>query len=649
MKTSWSVCLAFVSRIARTLPQALILCSLCLSAPLHAQSNDTPELFPRDLQGEYRDRTTDKIEPSPDFDLPPVRDRNDEARIWVNKIEFIDLPEFPQQGIYAEQVMEMAEQHRRRSMKEDELLAGGFTTEELAELAALLTDMGVDMNARSMPDRVTRQQTSDLIGLLQRQKARRGMSLGDLNELATKVTQYYRRNGLFLARAIIPAQEVNAGVVKFQVLAGVQGAVNVNGATKYSEEKIRQPFEQQIGGLVNNRDVEEGLYLVNDYPGLSVYGSFSAGEQVGETILNIDVRQEQSWLLSVRADNHGSIFTGDDRLYAVADFYNPLGFGDALSLGFLQSYSPQESSLGQISYHFPVFDARTRVRLSADKNEFNIVDPDDNLLSLLDLEGTNSTYAININRQLQRSRARNLNIGMGITRKETTLDAAIAQFNQEEMVNGLEFSLAGDILGEESRILNAGDLLLQYGEFDSDVAEGRDAEFYKLALNTTSLLFLPVPYTDLSTRLILKSRLQYSESALPAFEQMVLGGAQGVRAFTVRDFSADTGGYVGAEWYWDLPDFLNPEFASGLRLNDMLQMALFVDGAYGSQNAIDADESDVWARVGGWGLLFKFSWMDRLSSQISFARPSFARVSNDELDQADKSVQIFADFTWFFQ
>ncbi|WP_142929966.1 ShlB/FhaC/HecB family hemolysin secretion/activation protein [Exilibacterium tricleocarpae] len=628
----------------------LLWCKLGVGAVpgVYAQSDDTPEVSPRDLQIEYRDRTSNSLEPSPNFDLPPVRDRDEEVRIWVNKIEFVDLPEFPEQNIFAEDVLALAEQYRRRQMKEDQLLAGGFTEQELAELAGLLTEMGADMSARSMPQQVTRQQTADLVGLLQQQRAKRGMSLADLNRLAAEITQYYRRNGLFLARAIIPAQDVDAGIIKFQVLAGVNSAVKVNGAKKYTEEKIREPFARQIGGLVNNRDVEEGLYLLNDYPGLSVYGSFSAGEGVGETVLNIDVRREQAWQLSLRADNHGSQFTGDDRVYAVADLYNPLGFGDALSVGFLKSFSPEESDLAQISYDFPIFDSRTRMRLWADRNEFSVVDPKDNLLRILNLEGTNTTFGVGVNRHLLRSRARNLNLGFGLTQKDSSLESAIEQFDQDEEVRGLEFSAAGDLLQEASRILNAGNLLLQYGEFTSDVEEGRDEEFYKLSLNTTSLFFLPVPFTEVSTRLILKSRLQYSESALPAFEQLVLGGPQGVRAFTVRDFSADSAAYLGAEWYWDLPDFIDPEFANGLRLNDVMQVALFADGAYGSQNAIAQGESDVWGRVGGWGVLFKFSWMDRLSSQLSFARPSFARVSNDRLDQADESVQVFADFTWFF-
>ena len=54
--------------------------------------------------------------------------------------------------------------------------------------------------------------------------------------------------------------------------------------------------------------------------------------------------------VAVRTDNHGSKFTGDQRLYVVADWYNPTGIGDSLTFGFLQSFSPEESQLGQLNY-----------------------------------------------------------------------------------------------------------------------------------------------------------------------------------------------------------------------------------------------------------------------------------------------------------
>src|SRR5690554_7134528 len=88
-------------------------------------------------------------------------------------------------------------------------------------------------------------------------------------------------------------------------------------------------------------------------------------------------------------------------------------------------------------------------------------------------------------------------------------------------------------------MLNTANFTVQYGSFKTPVKTGQDKDFIKGTLDTGSLFFIPIPFSDNYTRLITNTKIQYSDSALPSFEQFSLGGANAVRAFKVGGFSAD--------------------------------------------------------------------------------------------------------------
>ncbi|UTA46612.1 ShlB/FhaC/HecB family hemolysin secretion/activation protein [Simiduia sp. 21SJ11W-1] len=598
----------------------------------------------QDITKEFLLRTLDTATPKLDTEIPVQRLRDEGPRIAVKKFDFVRLEEFPDSGITREKIETMAEQLRVQYMKEDQVMAHGFTRDNLAEIAGYLAEIG----ARDMPDRVTPKNLQRLINIVKQQNAERGMSYGDLEEIAAELTGFYRQQGLFLAQVQIPAQDVVDGVVSLSVQEGRLGKVIAHDNSGYQQSQLQQPFDAHIGELVNHADVEEGMYLLNDLPGLNVTGYFTPGDNPGETALNLKVRNEQRWKFSMRADNHGSTFTGDQRAYALFDVLNPLGFGDALTLGALQSHNPGNSSLGQLRYSFPLFGPRTRFEISADYNQFKLTGDKGDVINALELEGVNNTYAASIDHKWHRSRDFNFSTGFSVTDKETNMDSLVETYRGGDHVRGAELGFYVDGLGSSVQMLNIANVKFQYGQHLNEVAEGRGDDFYKVALDTNSLFFVPLPFGNAQSRLVLKSRWQYADRLLPSFEQLSLGGAAGVRAFSVRDYSADAAGMVSAEWYFDMPDSLNPSLPGGMRLNDVFQWGLLADAGYGSSVNFEEDGSDSWARLAGAGLVMKLSWDEFFSAQISIAEPIEVESSNDSLGEY-KKTQVFMDFTFFFK
>ncbi|WP_444940194.1 ShlB/FhaC/HecB family hemolysin secretion/activation protein [Microbulbifer sp. ZKSA004] len=610
----------------------------------------TPTINEVDITKDFLQRTYEADDPNLNTEIPEVSQRNQGPRITVKEFKFHRLEEYPEFGISREAVEEMAEELRVKFMKEDKILASGYTVENLEELALLLDHMKAQFN----PGGLGPAELKKLVSVIEKQNKERGLSYGDLEEIAAELTSFYRRQGLFLAQVQIPAQDVENGVVTLTVQEGLLGQIVAEDNEAYKEEKLAEPFEAQRGELVNHESIEEGLYLLNDLPGLNVTGYFSAGDNPGETKLNLKVRESDSWRASLRADNHGSLYTGSERVYTTVDWLNPLGIGDALTLGYLKSNpgsnSYYGSDLGQFTYSFPLFGPRTRLQISADHNKFELANEEDDgdVINLLNISGVNKSYGISLDHKFRRSRGFNLTGSLGLTEKESDLESDLAlDFTNDHIYAG-EIGLYMDSLSNGFlSMLNILNATVQYGEHQNTVEAGRGENFTKLAINTSSLVFIPMPFMEDHSRLILKSRAQYSESNLPGFEQLSLGGANSVRAFSARDFSADMGAVLSAEWYVNFPEMINP-ILFNQRLNDILQVAFIADVGYGYVNNYENNLEDDWAKFSGAGMLFKMNWSDSFSSKVSVAWPIKSSSSLTNIAIGEDEPTVYADFSVFY-
>lgn len=617
-----------------------------------AFEQDVPTVSGQDVSREFEQRRREARDPNLDTDIPEVSQRTEGPRISVKEFRFHRLQEFPEYGITREKVEQLAEELRAKFMKEDQKVASGYTVEELEELALQLDGIGARYDSEELGPAELRR----LVNMVEKQNAERGLTFGDLEEIAAELTRFYRRQGLFLAQVLIPAQEVSDGVVTLTVQEGLLGQVAAENNKKYSLEQLAEPFEGHRGELVSHEVIEESLYLLNDLPSLNITGYFSAGENPGETKLNLRVRDEQSWSAVTRFDNHGSLFTGDQRMFTSVDWLNPLGIGDALTIGYLKSTNADNldsdfgSDLGQFRYSLPLFGPRTRLQFSADYNDFSLQDYEDkgNVINLLDITGVNESYALTVDHKFRRSRDFNLTGSFSLTDKESDLSAIIELPEPGDHVYGGELGFYMDSLSSgDISMMNILNAKIQYGEHQNEVDPERGEKFGKFAADTSSLLFIPMPFSDSRSRLIFKSRWQYSDKSLPAFEQFSLGGANGVRAFDVRDFSADRAALLSAEWYFDLPEALDARIF-GSSLNEIMQVALIADGAYGAVTNYEADVHDDWGTFSGAGLLFKFSWKEVFASQVSVAWPTMSKSSIEGTGDDPDDPAIYADFSFFF-
>lgn len=483
-----------------------------------------------------------------------------------------------------------------------------------------------------------------------------GFTIGQLEAVADRITNYYRARGLILATAIVPVQTVTDGVVELQVIEGQMGRILTEGNQMYSQETLARPFNHLLGEPVSQQDAESALLVLTDFPGLVAFGMFQPGRRVGETDLLLRVPNEERFNATVRTDNHGSDTTGLWRGRTSVDWNNVTGNADQLGLTLQHTAFPANSLFASLDYQI-VLDRYWRGNAYVRRNSFTVGGD----FEFLEVEGTSQQIGAAVERVWLRSRERNLSTRLELASRHAKTERQGSQSNEDRLTvltlgvdydsvdarrgglnyAGLEISQGfNNILWAMGDSDSADDLPL--GERPSrrgnsgDYAEGRFLKalgFYSRLQNVTA-----------NSSLLARTEFQYSPDLLVPMEQYAVGGADHVRGFQSSYALYDTGGLASLEYIVQAP-FMGDQQAFGdWRWRELLQVSAFYDHATGEKNDPTVGEVDDWFQLSSVGAGVRFGIPDQLTSRLQVAFPLI-----DESEQDDEpSPKVWFDFAWHF-
>lgn len=586
-----------------------------------------------------------------DMNIPAVRDRLPDPmagpRLAVAEFRIQGLVEFPDLGITREAIGELVEGIRFELMGEGELLQSGYTLDELGELSSLL----VDIEEETVDRHVSSLEVQQLVWLIRAQQGKRGVTIGQIEGVASKITQFYRERGFILAKAYIPKQQVRDGVVKLTVLLGTLGEVKVHGNDAYSVETITAVFKDQLNKPVTSSSIEESLFIINGFPGVSVDGYFEPGKQVGDTRLNINIRDESHYNINTRIDNHGSETSGLYRLFVGAQVNNIFGNADYLNLSVLQTVFPADTTYWQVNYESNLWNPRFRGGVDVSQNQF-LVDQS-SIASNIDITGKISVYAAHGSYIAQRSRKKNSSYKIRIEKIYSDLQIGdipdIGNSLDEELTN-ISISYELDILDDVNKRLHEMSITYDKGHFDFGFSSGQETNYHIFSLDYTLLSFVKVPFFDSSSRVIFRSYNQYSGTNLSSIARVSLTGPTKVRGFSPSYFTADDAAYLGADWIFNTPEFMNFSIA-GVNFTDNFRPFLFVDYAYGYQHLLELSvdaEDHATAQLADIGLGIQVSHRSGFNGSMSLAFPVLSELKIAGEDPDYDSVRLTFDFQYAF-
>ena len=554
------------------------------------------------------------------------------AKLPITEVRIEGVVPFPDKGITHEQIQAVIDKKlvEERATDTDE---NGFTRRDLLELGAKLREI------TDRPGNPDMEDLGEIVDLVYEQEAKRTwITIEQLDAIALAVTEYYRERGFILATAFIPEQEVEDGIVRLNVLEGRLGDIAVRNQEIFAPETLKAAFAGELGKPVTEEQIEGALRRINDLPGVRVRGSFSPGDNVGETKLALSVLDEQQWSSNILFDNHGSETTGELRLYATTEWNNILNKGHRLLLGVLRSEGPDSSLFGQMAYEVPVTrDRRGSMTFSVSTNEFSV----SRLANLPTIVGETDNFGVAFDYQLIRSRTRNLALHTGYTQKDVIFQVGqLTTLSTDERIEN--FTVAADFtqLWDERQLLLTGRLGFDQGHMINGEARGQSNDFTKTLLTANLLKRFSfdnwLTKNNSSINFVAKLNAQYTEYFLSSVEQFSLGGPTGVRAFGVSDVSVDSGAYAGFEVHFDLP----VDVMDALKLPfEPLRPYLFYDYAYGVSRGLEGAQ-DFDAHISGWGAGFRLNWPGMFTANVVFARPKSASARTSDTRGSVRRSQI---------
>lgn len=380
-------------------------------------------------------------------------------------------------------------------------------------------------------------------------------TFGQLRAAMNRVSEFYQQQGYPLVLLSLPPQKVPDGVVRVQVLESKVSQFIVENQSRLRENVV-QGYLQKIpqNQPLYQPNSERALLLMKDLAGTDYIGyRLAKGEQVGESILGVELQPAKLISGNLMTDNHGSKTTGEWRTRANVNFNSLFGRGERVALQAMSSF--KGLNYGRIGLELPLgYDG-----LSLSSNYAHTRYELGGAFRKLNAEGTADSVDLGLRYPLIRTNNKNLWLSVGGEHRKLKDEVEATQtVTHKRLVSG-NFSLNGNIDGASGSTQfgltnTVGRLAIQSA--DARELDARSAKtqggYYKLNLNVSRTQFLSDRWTAIASL-----NAQWANKNLDSAEQMSLGGADAISAYHSGDLSVDKGLTGQLELRYALNNFIS--------------------------------------------------------------------------------------------
>lgn len=382
----------------------------------------------------------------------------------------------------------------------------------------------------------------------------------DLKKAADMVTADLQAKGYVFARVSIKQdeKEENTAIVyialgKLSGLATGKPEVFVQApqGKRLKDEvakNIIKSAAKDIDG-VKLKEIERGLLLINDLPGITATGTFVRGQEIGSTALKINLVEKSLWRFSAGTDNSGSRYTGAQRLLGGIVLNDPSGYGDLAQLDLIATQGTQTAVA---SYRVPISYSGLTLNLSGNYLHYKVVTG----LEDADAHGNASNLNVGLSYPLLRSQTTNFYIGGQVSDKRLSDSLGDTRIN-DRRIRSFNLNWLGNLWASKrdgvayAGIVTLGDLNRDGVPSDAtqDQSTRQSQGRYVLLRHLAKWEHAFNP----SWSLVANHVFQLSNKNLDTSEKLYLGGPRGVRAYPVEEAGSDQGQILNLEARWRLP------------------------------------------------------------------------------------------------
>ncbi|MCL6754592.1 ShlB/FhaC/HecB family hemolysin secretion/activation protein [Nostoc sp. CCCryo 231-06] len=449
---------------------------------------------------------------------------------------------------------------------------------------------------------------------------KRPISLTQVYQARSKITDLYVQNGYITSGAYIPPQTIQSGVVKIQVVEGKLEDIQVTGTRRLNPNYVRSRLAIATSAPLNRQRLLEALQLLQLNPLIqNVTAELSAGSQTGASLLEVKISEAKTFSSPIVLDNGRSPSVGSFRRRLQLNEANLLGLGDGLSLGYTNT---DGSNSFDASYTLPLNPRNGTLSFDYGITSSNVIE---HPFNVLDIQSDSRYYELTFRQPIVQTPTQEFALGLTASRRES--EASYIDIER------LAFpSLGADKQGrtkvsalrffQEWTSRNSREVIALRSQFSLGID----------VLNPTINQNLPdsrffawqgqgqwVRLLAPETLLLLRLNTQLASRTLLPIEQIGLGGQDSIRGYRQDYLLTDNGTFVSAEV--QVPILRLPQIGS------TLQVVPFVDFGVGwNSSGRENPDPNTLAAV---GLGLRWSQGDRFTVRLDWGIPLVSVNSND--------------------
>lgn len=448
----------------------------------------------------------------------------------------------------------------------------------------------------------------------------RSVQPAELEQLRDELNEYCRLEGLPLAQAVIPAQEVTFGTLEIHMYVAKLDEVTVTKNESAVADSVIAGFARQMkpGETITDHRLDTVINNINDLPGVIARTVLRPGSRPGTTSADIEVLRRPTWNSYVFADNGGGYYSGRYRYGVNAEINNPGRQGDKFVVSGM--ISNKDTKNYGLRYETPVGYRGSRLGIAWSQSNYELHTND-----LYDSLGESKGISLYGLTPLARDRMNRLTAIYGYDHRSIedkirfkTWHIADADFHMPDITTDKKADVFHVGLSGSQYYPNEFlqyDLIYWYGDMNwKSQGLRQDSHYHKL---TGDLLKI---WYDGRWNYRVNLSGQMASASLDGSEQFFLGGMNGVRAYGNGDGYGDIGYLASGEVRWQTNE-------------PGLELAAFIDNGAVKEKGGDLD------RLSGWGLGLRYEVNNDWYARLDWARKIDAR--RDLVEPKDHSGRIW--------
>ncbi|MGB4068383.1 MAG: ShlB/FhaC/HecB family hemolysin secretion/activation protein [Nitrospira sp.] len=209
----------------------------------------------------------------------------------------------------------------------------------------------------------------------------RTLTTEDLERLRLALTFMYVNNGYITSGSVIPDQDVKDGVVQLKIIEGALSQINVEGTNWFRRGYLSDRIERGAGPPLQMEPLQTMLQFLQQDPRIEqINAELRPGDQRGQSILNVKVKEQSPWKMWLEFSNYQTPVVGAERGLMTVAHQNVTGHGDPLTIAYGGSHGVHP--IIDVSYTLPLNRYDTTFTASYRRNDFHVVQSQFDFLNL---------------------------------------------------------------------------------------------------------------------------------------------------------------------------------------------------------------------------------------------------------------------------